>query len=57
MVDSSRSDLETFEAVCDFAEEVARQKEERLGVEGMRSIMELVSKISVSFSSEAVRGK
>lgn len=42
VVDSSRSDLETFEAVCDFAEEVGRQKEERLGESGMRAFREMV---------------
>lgn len=44
IVDSSRSDLETFEAICDFAEEVARGKEAKLGAEGMRAIREMVGK-------------
>lgn len=42
IVDSSRSDLETFEAICDFAEEVARMKEVALGPEGMRALKEIV---------------
>ncbi|CBN74091.1 Adenylate kinase family protein [Ectocarpus siliculosus] len=41
VVDSSKSDLDTFAEVCDFVEEVAKAKAERLGPEGMREILEM----------------
>lgn len=42
VVDSSKSDLETFAEICDFAEVVAAQKAEKLGPEGMRALKEQV---------------
>lgn len=42
VVDSSKSDLDTFAEVCDFVEEVAKAKAERLGPEGMRELLEMV---------------
>ncbi|CAB1105578.1 unnamed protein product [Ectocarpus sp. CCAP 1310/34] len=41
VVDSSKSDLDTFAEVCDFVEEVAKAKAERLGPGGMREILEM----------------
>lgn len=43
VVDCSQSDLETFAEVCDFVEEVGAKKAERLGAEGMRALLEMVS--------------
>lgn len=42
VVDSSKSDLDTFAEVCDFVEEVAKAKAERLGPEGMQELLEMV---------------
>ncbi len=46
VVDCSRSDLESFAAVCDFAEEVGREKAERLGPEGMQALREMVRRMN-----------
>lgn len=43
VVDCSQSDLETFAEVCDFVEEVGAKKAEKLGLEGMRALLEMVS--------------
>lgn len=42
-MDSSSSDLETFEEICDFVEEIAAKKAAMLGPEGVRSLREMVS--------------
>lgn len=42
VVDCSRSDLETFDAICEFVEEVAKRKASALGPEGMRAFKEAV---------------
>ena len=43
VVDSSLSDLETFDEICDFVEEVAAKKAEALGPDGVRALREMVS--------------
>lgn len=46
VVDCSQSDLETFAEVCDFVEEVGAKKAEKLGPEGMRALLEVVSSVT-----------
>ncbi|CAN0260460.1 unnamed protein product [Ascophyllum nodosum] len=41
VVDSSLSDLETFDEICDFVEEVAAKKAEALGPDGVRALREM----------------
>lgn len=46
VVDSSTSDLETFDEICKFAEAVAAEKAEKLGPEGIRALKEMVGFVS-----------
>lgn len=41
-MDCSKSDLETFDDICGFVEEVAARKAEALGPERMRALKEMV---------------